>query len=122
MAQRKQRMDRREFLARVSGAAAALAVAPQLVSKRPQKTLRILQWSHFVPAYDDWFDRFAKDWGAARGVDVTVDHVALADLVTRANAEVAAQRGHDMLQFLAAPAAVQGRGVALRGHVGAAQS
>ena len=23
--------------------------------------LRILQWSHFVPAYDAWFDEFAKD-------------------------------------------------------------
>jgi hypothetical protein len=32
--------------------------------------LSILQWSHFVPQYDVWFDPFAEDWGAANGVDV----------------------------------------------------
>src|SRR5437762_14360332 len=105
MAERKRRVDRRECLARVSGAAAAFALAPQIVTKRRERTLRILQWSHFVPSYDAWFDQFAKDWGAAHEVDVTVDHVALADLVTRANAEVAAQRGHDQFQFLSPPAA-----------------
>src|SRR5436190_14382084 len=103
MAERKRRIDRREFLARVSGAAAAFALAPQIVTKRRERTLRILQWSHFVPSYDAWFDQFAKDWGAAHEVDVTVDHIALADLVTRANAEVAAQQGHDLFQFLSPP-------------------
>ncbi|CAM5211744.1 hypothetical protein CDEF62S_05049 [Castellaniella defragrans] len=29
------------------------------------KTLKILQWSHFVPSYDKWFDGFAKAWGEA---------------------------------------------------------
>ena len=28
------------------------------------KTLSIVQWSHFVPEYDKWFDNFAKDWGS----------------------------------------------------------
>jgi multiple sugar transport system substrate-binding protein len=31
---------------------------------RPAKNLKILQWSHFVPAYDTWFDgTFCKQWG-----------------------------------------------------------
>ena len=98
-------IDRREFLRRVAAAAAVYAVAPNMVSKRREKTLRILQWSHFVPAYDTWFDRYASEWGKRNGIEVTVDHIALADLAARANAEVAAQSGHDLFQFLSPPAA-----------------
>jgi len=25
-----------------------------------ERTLRIMQWSSFVPAYDTWFDRYAS--------------------------------------------------------------
>src|SRR3989449_2865638 len=53
------------------------------------------------------FDKYAKDWGTAKGVEVTVDHIALADLGTRANAEVAAQQGHDLFQFLSPPGAFE---------------
>ena len=42
--------------------------------------LKILQWSHFVPSYDEWFDAFAKAWGDANDVKVTVDHVNTADI------------------------------------------
>src|SRR2546430_6321217 len=80
---------------------------PTVWIKRRQKTLKILQWSHFVPTYDVWFDKYAKDWGTAKGVDVTVDHISLADLGTRANAEVAAQQGHDLFQFLSPPGAFE---------------
>src|SRR2546430_5730403 len=51
---------------------------PTVWIKRRQKTLKILQWSHFVPSYDVWFDKYAKDWGTAKGIDVTVDHISLA--------------------------------------------
>ena len=100
-------MGRREFLRRVTAAAAAIAVAPNVTSSRPEKTLRILQWSHFVPAYDTWFDHYASEWGKRNGIEVTVDHIALADLAARANAEVAAQSGHDLFQFLSPPAAFE---------------
>src|SRR2546427_10410735 len=86
-------MDRREFVKTTTGAAAAVALGPTVWIKRPQKSLKILQWSHFVPSYDAWFDKYAKDWGTAKGVEVTVDHISLADLGTRGNAEVAAQQG-----------------------------
>src|SRR5207244_12630452 len=88
-------------------AVAAAALGPTIWIKRPQKTLKLLQWSHFVPSYDVWFDKYAKDWGTAKGVEVTVDHIALADLGTRANAEVAAQQGHDLFQFLSPPGACE---------------
>src|SRR5881409_712516 len=102
-----KRIDRREFVTTTAGAAAAVTLGPTIRIKRRQKTLKILQWSHFVPAYDGWFDKYAKDWGTTKGVEVTVDHIALADLGTRANAEVAAQQGHDLFQFLSPPGAFE---------------
>src|SRR5205809_7187394 len=104
---KRKSIDRRKFVTTTGTAVAAAALGPTIRIKRPQKTLKILQWSHFVPAYDAWFDKYAKDWGTAKGVEVTVDHIALADLTTRANAEVAAQQGHDRFQFLSPPGAFE---------------
>src|SRR2546428_486811 len=106
MAKRKE-IDRREFVTTTAGAVAAVALGPTIRVRRREKTLKILQWSHFVPSYDVWFDKYAKDWGTGKGVDVTVDHISLADLGTRANAEVAAQQGHDLFQFLSPPGAFE---------------
>src|SRR4030095_7928701 len=106
---------RRDFLTSVSAAAATTAVASSAPTVFVPKasaagTLRILQWSHFVPAYDQWFDPWAKRWGASKGIEVTVDHVGFADVVPRATAEVAAQSGHDIHMFL-------GRARAFEEHV-----
>src|SRR5258706_8772223 len=104
---RRKRMGRREFVTTAGTAALAAALGPTILIRRTQKTLKIMQWSHFVPTYDTWFDKYAKDWGTQKGVEVTVDHIALADLTTRANAEVAAQQGHDLFQFLSPPGAFE---------------
>jgi len=64
-------------------------------------TLRILLWSHFVPAYDQWFDQFARDWGQQNGVKVLVDHMPIAEVPARYAAEFAAGAGHDLIHFLA---------------------
>jgi multiple sugar transport system substrate-binding protein len=114
-------IGRREFLRRLAQASAALAVAPNVMAKRSEKTLRIMQWSHFVPAYDTWFDRYASEWGKRNGIAVTVDHIALADLSARANAEVAAQSGHDLFQFLSPPAAFEEQVLDLADVVGEAE-
>lgn len=101
-------VSRRSFLKRFGAGALAVGLASSLspfrVSGQP-KTLKIIQWNHFVPAYDKWFDPFAKEWGQKRTppVEVTVDHIGFADIVPRANAEVAAQKGHDLFMFLAPP-------------------
>ena len=59
-----------------------------------QKTLKIIQWSHFVPGYDKWFDGiFTKEWGAKNNTEVIVDHIAIGEINARAAAEVAAQEG-----------------------------
>ena len=62
--------------------------------------LRILQWSHFVPAYDTWFDAFAQAWGEANDVSVTVDHVNTAEIPAAFAGEISAQEGHDLIEHI----------------------
>jgi multiple sugar transport system substrate-binding protein len=62
--------------------------------------LRILVWSHFVPAYDTWFDDFSKKWGEKNGVKVRVDHIPHLELPARYAAEFAAGAGHDLIYFV----------------------
>src|SRR5262245_59210086 len=98
-------VTRRNFLA-TTGAAAGAAGLGQAISApfvapalAQTKTLKIIQWSHFIPQYDKWIDGFAKDWGRANGVTVTVDHIPHLELPARAAAEVSAGAGHDIFGF-----------------------
>jgi maltose-binding protein MalE len=63
--------------------------------------LKILLWSHFVPSHDAWFDPFAKDWGSKVGVNVSVDHINNAEIPGRIAAEIQANQGHDLIQYIA---------------------
>jgi multiple sugar transport system substrate-binding protein len=84
------------------------AGVPQFRGRELAGTLRIIQWSHFVPAYDRWFDNiYIKRWGQANDTEVIVDHINQADIPARAAAEVAAQSGHDIFFFLSPPAAYE---------------
>ncbi|MGT2492487.1 hypothetical protein ACU4GD_23070 [Cupriavidus basilensis] len=66
--------------------------------------MKILQWNHFVPGYDKWFDNtYVKEWGQRNDTEVIVDHVGIPALATRAAAEVSAQKGHDLFMFLSPP-------------------
>jgi multiple sugar transport system substrate-binding protein len=70
--------------------------------------LRILQWIHFVPAYDTWLDNtYVKQWGEKNDVDVKIDHINNAFLFSTASSEVAAGSGHDLFQFLSPPSSFQ---------------
>jgi multiple sugar transport system substrate-binding protein len=72
-------------------------------------TLKICQWMHFVPAFDDWFDqKFGREWGERNGVQVVVEHLSVNDLPGRAAVEVAARKGHDLFAFLDPPATHEG--------------
>jgi multiple sugar transport system substrate-binding protein len=107
---------RREVLRRAATGAVVLAYggamaktaaagAPKFAHRQLAGELRIAQWSHFVPAYDVWFDNtYVKRWGQANDTEVKVDHINQADIPARAAAEVAAQSGHDLFWFLAPPA------------------
>ena len=107
--QRKVSISRRELLKTVGVGSLALAgfsplIHPSRASAQP-KTLKILQWSHFVPRYDEWFDKkFTKEWGEKHNTQVVVDHISAGEIRARAAAEVAAQKGHDLFMFLDPPA------------------
>jgi multiple sugar transport system substrate-binding protein len=91
-----------------TGVRKAVAGVPQFRHKELKETLRIAQWSHFVPAYDTWFDNvYIKRWGQANDTEVLVDHINQADIPARAAAEVAAQSGHDLFFFLSPPASYE---------------
>jgi multiple sugar transport system substrate-binding protein len=104
--------SRRRFIeaAGAVGVAAALGpfIAPRSASGAAKKTLKILQWNHFVPGYDKWFDgTYVKEWGAKNDTEVIVDHVGIPALATRAAAEASAQKGHDLFMFLSPPPAYE---------------
>ena len=49
-----------------AGAKSVAHGAPRYAKRELAGTLRILQWSHFVPAYDRWFDNvYCRNWGRA---------------------------------------------------------
>jgi multiple sugar transport system substrate-binding protein len=70
-----------------------------------QKTLKIAQWSHFVPGYNEWFQRvYVKEWGQQHDTNVVVDQIPADKINARAAAEVAAGKGHDLFMFPSPPA------------------
>jgi multiple sugar transport system substrate-binding protein len=106
-------VSRRDFI-KIAGASgiAAGALGPAFLfperAAAQQKTLKILQWSHFVPAFDEWFNKkFAVEWGQKHNTTVTVDNINLVDLNTRAASEAQAKKGHDLFMFLSPPAAYE---------------
>lgn len=71
--------------------------------------IELTQWSHFVPRYDKWFDKYAKEWGKANNVSVTVNHINLADLGSSLSSAIAAGTGSTLYEMLAPPSAfIQG--------------
>jgi multiple sugar transport system substrate-binding protein len=100
-------ITRRDAIKTATSAGIAAVVSPfvHVNSARAAKTLRILQWSHFVPGYDKWFNNtYTKEWGKKNDTEVVIDNINLSLIESRAAAEVAAQKGHDLVMFLAPPA------------------
>jgi len=98
---------RRDFLRKAAATGAAASLGPFIHPRpaRAARTLRIMQWHHFVLSYDNWFyDTYVKEWGQANDVEVIVDRVAFPSLPNRAEAEVAAKKGHDLFMFTRPPA------------------
>ncbi len=101
----KRSVTRRNFLKDSTFVAGAAGLAPLIsapfVSRAlaDNKSLSIVQWAHFVPDYDTWFDKFAKDWGDKNKIAVTVDHIPVQNVPARAAAEASGQSGHDLFGF-----------------------
>ncbi len=107
-----QQIKRRDFLKITSTGALGVAAGPFFLfperAQAQQRTLKILQWSHFVPGFDKWFDGvFAKQWGEKHNTNVTVDHITAREVNARGAAEVSAGKGHDLFLFQFPPAAYE---------------
>jgi multiple sugar transport system substrate-binding protein len=97
----EQRVNRRQFIKATGAGALATGIGANIIvpgrARAAKKTLKILQWVHFVPAYDEWFNKkLVKEWGEKNDTEVTVDNIGIAGIGPRATAEVAAQKGHDL--------------------------
>src|SRR2546427_2421927 len=95
-------VSRRRFLKVTGGAVAGSSLLTMLDARQAPAqlrgtTLRILTWSHFIPAYDVWFDKFSAEWGEKNGVKVRVDHIPHLEIPARMAAEFAAGAGHDII-------------------------
>ena len=115
------RLTRGEVLRRGAAAAFALSTFGALPErslgfygplrfkhKQLKGDLKILQWAHFVPAYDAWFDStYTKSWGEKNDVQVHVDHINNALLYSTGSSEVASQSGHDLFWFISPPSSFQ---------------
>src|SRR5680860_43093 len=105
-------VSRRRFMKATTAAmalglspAAAMRIEAMAQEATPSRniagtSLSLLQWSHFVPAYDTWFDAFAQAWGEANDVDVTVDHINTGDVPASIAAELSAGEGHDLVEHI----------------------
>jgi multiple sugar transport system substrate-binding protein len=113
----KIRLTRRDLVGGAAAAGLAASAGPFIFTRRASaaKTLKILQWSHFVPGYDKWFNNeYVKEWGANNGVEVVVDNINLALISSRAAAEASAQKGHDLVMFLAPPSVYEAQVVDMK--------
>ena len=109
MKRKTEGFSRRDFLKQSAGAVGIAAAGPFFLfpdrAWAAQKTLRILQWKHFVPGYDQWFDNvFAKEWGRKQDTKVIIDYISLEQIHARAAAEIKARKGHDLVMFTSPPA------------------
>jgi multiple sugar transport system substrate-binding protein len=102
----RRRLTRRDIIKAASVAGVTASVGPffHVNPARAARSLKILQWSHFVPAYDKWFNNeYTKEWEKKNDTEVIVDNINVSLIPSRAAAEVSAQKGHDLVMFVAPP-------------------
>ena len=108
----EERVSRRKFIKATGAGALATGLGANIIipgrARAAKKTLKILQWVHFVPAYDEWFNKkYIKEWGEKNDTEVTVDNIGIAGISARAAAEISAQKGHDLFLFNWPPPTVE---------------
>src|ERR671918_1051104 len=101
-----KRITRRDFIKTTAAGTLGTGLGTNLIlparshGASARKSLKIIQWVHFVPAFDKWFnEKYVKEWGEKNNTEVTVDNIGIAGLSARAAAEVSAQKGHDLFLF-----------------------
>src|SRR6266516_781522 len=82
-----RRLSRRDLLKKAGAGAMApfsFAGAIRFKGRWLKGDLSIIQWVHFVPAYDEWFDKtWVTQWGQKNDVQVNVEHINNTLLDTR---------------------------------------
>ena len=97
-----RRLTRRTLLKAGLTAGAALAtptIFSRKASAQTENTLKVVQWKHFVPDYDRYFNEFVKKFGDTHKCKVEVDYVATADLPTAIAADISRGGGHDVFHL-----------------------
>jgi multiple sugar transport system substrate-binding protein len=97
-------VSRRHFMRTTALGVTGASLLDMLAARRAPAqlkgtNLRIIMWSHFVPAYDVWLDDWSQKWGKENGVNVRLDHIPQLELPARYAAEFAAGAGHDLIYF-----------------------
>ncbi|HXU89095.1 MAG TPA: extracellular solute-binding protein [Methylomirabilota bacterium] len=94
-------LTRRQFLGSTAALGAAMTAPHAFIQPAwaQSKELKILAWSHFVPAYDKWLDQFVSEWAAKNNVRAVIDHIPHLQIPPKIAAEVATQSGHDIVQL-----------------------
>ena len=98
----KRLITRRKVVKAAGALGLAAGVGPFFMARpaKAAKTLKILQWVHFVPRYDKWFNEtYVKQWGKENDTEVIVDNISIAQINARGAAEASAKQGHDMFMF-----------------------
>jgi multiple sugar transport system substrate-binding protein len=96
-------VGRRKFL-KISLAAGIGLAAPTIFTRKAsaqtgERVLKVVQWKHFVPDYDKYFDVFAREFGEKHKCKVEVDYVGTADLPTAIAADISRGGGHDVFHL-----------------------
>jgi multiple sugar transport system substrate-binding protein len=103
-------LSRRQFIQSAGAVGAVAAMAPPMLrpAHAAKKVLKIMQWNHFVPAFDDWFNKtYTREWGEKNDTEVIVTNVGMTSIESRAAAEIAKKQGHDLCMFLSPPASYE---------------
>lgn len=107
-------ITRREFL-KAAGVAGAAAIAGRYsflvrpAHAAPTRTVTMMHWSHFVPAYNPELERQVTEWAAKKGVSARVDFIAYRDIPAKLAAEAESRTGHDIVQLRVFDAALYRR-------------
>jgi hypothetical protein len=71
-------LSRREFIKTAGAGLAATGFGAGIIipgrAHASKKQLRIVQWKHKDPIFDDWFKLYAREWGEKNNTEVKVEN------------------------------------------------
>jgi anaerobic selenocysteine-containing dehydrogenase len=71
-------LSRRDFIKTAGVGLAATGLGAGIIiparARASKKQLRIVQWQHKDPTFDDWFKLYAKNWGEKNNTEVKVEN------------------------------------------------